>query len=159
MAGYTVGRRIKDLRQSLSDRAGVRITQDEVARRVGVSKSAVAKWETDVWKPSGDALLRLADVLNTTAEYILHGRNGSDEPPSSEGLSYGNLEADAEQADRMFADFDRVIRQMGGADMSADERHNRQLDALEGLRRFFSARGPIPTWWYETKAKVDRGEL
>lgn len=63
---------------------------------------------------------------------------------------------DAEAAEDTFRYFEQTIRQMGGAgDIEAGELKLRRLDALEGLRRFFSARGPVPGWWYRIKEKVE----
>lgn len=48
------------------------ITQAELADRIGVSKSAVAKWETNGGLPDRDNLCRLADVINISVDE-LHG--------------------------------------------------------------------------------------
>ncbi len=47
------------------------MTQEQLADKVGVSKSAIAKWETDGGLPDRDNLKRLADCLNMTAELLL----------------------------------------------------------------------------------------
>ena len=43
-------------------------TQEELAAKIGVSKSAVAKWETDGGLPDRDNLRRIADVLNVSVD-------------------------------------------------------------------------------------------
>ena len=40
------------------------LTQEELAEKVGVSKSAIAKWETNRGLPDRDNLKRLSDVIN-----------------------------------------------------------------------------------------------
>ena len=42
----------------------MKMTQEELAGKMGVSKSAVAKWETDGGIPDRDNLRRLAEVIN-----------------------------------------------------------------------------------------------
>ena len=44
------------------------LTQEELAEKVGVSKSAIAKWETDRGLPDRDNLKRLSVVINVPVE-------------------------------------------------------------------------------------------
>ena len=46
----------------------MRITQGELADRIGVSKSAVAKWETDGGLPDRDNLRRLSEVIGVSVD-------------------------------------------------------------------------------------------
>lgn len=46
----------------------MRLTQEELAERVGVSKSAIAKWETNRGLPDRDNLKRLSVVINVPVE-------------------------------------------------------------------------------------------
>lgn len=48
-------------------------TQDELASRAEVSKSFLSELENDHALPGGELLLRLADVLGTTTDYLLRG--------------------------------------------------------------------------------------
>ena len=47
-------------------RKHMRLTQEELAEKVGVSKSAIAKWETDGGLPDRDNLRRIADIMNVS---------------------------------------------------------------------------------------------
>lgn len=47
-------------------RKHMRLTQEELAEKVGVSKSAIAKWETDGGLPDRDNLRRLSDIMNVS---------------------------------------------------------------------------------------------
>lgn len=46
----------------------MRLTQEELAKRIGVSKSAIAKWETDGGLPDRDNLRTLAEVMNVSVD-------------------------------------------------------------------------------------------
>ena len=48
-------------------------TQDQLAAEVGVSRSAVAQWETDRAGQIRGNLSRIADALGVSVEYLLHG--------------------------------------------------------------------------------------
>jgi transcriptional regulator with XRE-family HTH domain len=49
------------------------LTQEALAAELGVSRSAVAQWETDRAGQIRGNLLRIADVLGVSLEYLLHG--------------------------------------------------------------------------------------
>ncbi len=51
-------------------RNNMRLTQEELADKVGVSKSAIAKWETDGGLPDRDNLRRIAEVMGTTVDEL-----------------------------------------------------------------------------------------
>ncbi len=46
----------------------MRLTQEELAERIGVSKSAVAKWETDGGLPDRDNLRRLSEIIGVSVD-------------------------------------------------------------------------------------------
>ncbi len=46
----------------------LRLTQEELAEKIGVSKSAIAKWETERGIPDRDNLGRLAEVINVSVD-------------------------------------------------------------------------------------------
>ncbi len=46
------------------------MTQAELAKRIGVSKSAVAKWETDGGLPDRDNLKALAEILHVSVDEL-----------------------------------------------------------------------------------------
>jgi transcriptional regulator with XRE-family HTH domain len=65
----TVGERIRKVR---TERGW---TQDQLARHVDVSRSAVAQWETDRVGQVRGNLTRIAEVLDVSVEFLLHGQD------------------------------------------------------------------------------------
>ena len=62
-----IGTRIRAVRR---DRG---LTQDELAEQVGVSRSAVAQWETGRTGQVTGNLSRIAGVLEVNVEYLMYG--------------------------------------------------------------------------------------
>ena len=50
-------------------------TQDDLAAAVGVSRSAVAQWETDRAGQIRGNLTRISEVLEISVEYLLYGED------------------------------------------------------------------------------------
>lgn len=63
------------------------MTQDDLAKAVKVSKSFVSEIENDHAVPGGEILLRLAETLGTSTDYILKGSGGVESPPASAPVS------------------------------------------------------------------------
>lgn len=63
----TIGGRITSLRKT----AG--LTQKELAAKITVSRELVNLWENDLRQIKGDDIVRLADALETTCDYLLRG--------------------------------------------------------------------------------------
>ena len=64
-----IGTRVRDVRRQRG------WTQDEFARRVGVSRSAVAQWETGRAGQVTGNLTRIAEVLGVGVEYLTFGND------------------------------------------------------------------------------------
>ena len=58
------------------------LTQKELAEKVGVTQGNLSSWETDRWKPDLDALKKLCEALNCSADYLL-GQEKQDFSPVS----------------------------------------------------------------------------
>lgn len=63
--GQLDGNRLRQLRESRG------ITQEELADFVGVAKQQIWRWESGKNDPVGDMIVKLARVLNTSADYLL----------------------------------------------------------------------------------------
>lgn len=57
--------RLKDLRKQ----AG--LTQVEVAEKLGISQPAYASWERGVKKPTQENLVKIAQILNVSVDYLV----------------------------------------------------------------------------------------
>ena len=68
----TIGNRITTLRKSLQ------LSQEEMADKLGVSRQAVSKWETDASAPDAFNLIALSELLNTSVEYIVTGKTNDE---------------------------------------------------------------------------------
>ena len=69
----TIGNRIVSLRKAQQ------ISQEDMADKIGVSRQAVSKWETDVCAPDAYNLIALSKVLNTSVEYIVSGETSANQ--------------------------------------------------------------------------------
>lgn len=94
----SVGMRIRSLRRERG------LTQEDLAAATGVSRSAVAQWETDRAGQVRGNLSRIADVLGIGVEVLLHGvasRAGA-EASGGDELALLRLYRDCAPEDRAF---------------------------------------------------------
>ena len=61
-----------------SRRVQLDMTQLTLAKKLGVSRVSVTKWENGTTKPDGENLHQLAGVLQVTPEWILYGKGDAD---------------------------------------------------------------------------------
>lgn len=64
----SIGERITELRNER------KLSQNQLAKAMEVSRQAVSKWENDQSTPDPLKMIRLAEVLNTDVEYLATGR-------------------------------------------------------------------------------------
>lgn len=50
------------------------LTQEQLAERLGVSRQAVSRWESDLSLPDAASLPRLAEVLGISVDELMQGR-------------------------------------------------------------------------------------
>ena len=62
---------ISDRVQNLRKTKG--ISQEELADKVGVSRQAVSKWESEQSMPDLDKVIIMSDYFGVTTDYILKG--------------------------------------------------------------------------------------
>ncbi|QZA71226.1 Lex A-like repressor protein [Pantoea phage AH07] len=58
-------------------RLDLNMTQDALAKALGVSRVSVTKWENGTTKPDGENLHQLAKLLKTTPEWLLYSKGAS----------------------------------------------------------------------------------
>ncbi|HHG9944625.1 TPA: helix-turn-helix domain-containing protein [Yersinia enterocolitica] len=75
----TPGQRIKHRRLEL------KLTQKELAKRVGVAHVTISQWERDDTSPRGDRLFLLAEGLKCDPSWVLRG-DLAHNPPQEEAL-------------------------------------------------------------------------
>lgn len=62
---YDFGYRLRDLRKSKH------MTQEQVARRLNLSKTSISAYENNLKTPSLDVLMELSVLYHVTSDYIL----------------------------------------------------------------------------------------
>ena len=67
----TIGERISHLRKKAL------FSQEYVAERLGVSRQAVSKWETDASAPDTYNLIALAELFDVSVEYLATGKTST----------------------------------------------------------------------------------
>ncbi|NQG98473.1 helix-turn-helix transcriptional regulator [Streptococcus suis] len=94
-----VGQRIRELREMRG------FEQLDIANQLGYkSQSTISKWESGVNLPTGKKLILLAEMLDTSTDYILHGKI-SDTPTidfkemAAESISYDGMPLNDEDID------------------------------------------------------------
>jgi transcriptional regulator with XRE-family HTH domain len=68
----SIGSRIRELRVKRG------YTQDQMAEQLGMNRANFSNYERDVTIPPSDTLLKIADILSTTTDYLL-GRDPVDQ--------------------------------------------------------------------------------
>ena len=68
----TLGEKLKEARKQAS------LSQEQLAEKLRVSRSAVAKWETDNGIPDVGNLKVIAQLLNVSIDYLLDDGGGMD---------------------------------------------------------------------------------
>ena len=97
-APASVGARIRDYRREHG------WTQDDLAQKTGVSRSAVAQWETDRAGQIRGNLARIADALGISVEVLLFGVASRDsaQAVSSDEWALLRLYRECDPQDRSF---------------------------------------------------------
>ena len=70
----TLGERIAFLRDNME------MTQTELAEKIGITPMTLAKYTKDLNEPRSSTIMKLAQVLNTTSDYIVGLTNDYSRP-------------------------------------------------------------------------------
>lgn len=89
--------RLKELRKKAN------FTQVEVAEKLGISQPAYASWERGVKKPTQENLVKIAQVLNVSVDYLVgNSEEKSDELDNIELLFRMNSKGLTEEEKAVF---------------------------------------------------------
>ena len=69
MENLSIGNKLAELRENLS------LTQDEVAKSLGISNKTLSKWELGTSEPNLEMLTKLSKYYNVSTDYILGIKN------------------------------------------------------------------------------------
>ncbi len=61
------------------------LTQKQLAEQMGVTRAAVANWETGVSSPTAESLIRLARILGTTVDALLADDTNNEKEEQNNG--------------------------------------------------------------------------
>ena len=96
----TLGEKIKEARK------GCGLSQEQLAEKMSVSRSAIAKWETDKGLPDVDNLKALAFLLNVSIDYLLDDGKAIDEFVTREAYALSDFGKGSKKRKK-----DRVMRE------------------------------------------------
>lgn len=80
------GDRLKDLRK----KAG--IIQSDLAKRLGIERSTIAKYEVNQTMPPYDTLIKISRVFNVSLDYLLCQTDNPDRAGEESALILSNIE-------------------------------------------------------------------
>ena len=91
------GERISKLRQSKN------ITQKELASKLYVTDKTISSWESNRTEPSLEMIIKLSEILECSASYLLYGDNFKDniEMEIKIKLTKEEYEKEAQKIDEM----------------------------------------------------------
>nr|WP_238333065.1 helix-turn-helix domain-containing protein [Brevibacillus laterosporus] len=64
--GMTLGERLKEKRKEY------KWTQKEIADKLGIDNTTVSKWESNTYEPDATSLKELAEIYQTSTDYLLN---------------------------------------------------------------------------------------
>lgn len=104
--------RLKNLRKQ------AHLTQVDVAEKLGISQPAYASWERGIKKPTQDNLVKIAQVLNVSVDYLV-----------------GNLQEKSDELDNI-----ELLFRMNSKGLTEDEKavfKKELIEFMEKRRRAF----------------------
>lgn len=111
-------------------RKEAKISQDELAARMGVTPQAVSKWECGLSMPDITLLIPIAELFGITVDELLRGE-GKAEPMADRYPTYGSMSDDVEHV-KTIADSQgilkddgvlRIVRCVGNRILDANEKN------------------------------------
>ena len=107
-----------------STRRAKNLTQEQLAEKLGVTRQAVSRWESDTAYPETDKILRMAALFGVSCDYLLGASNepspAPDRPPSQvtrllrEAMGKKVVLAFYEEDDFVYCDYAVILDFDGG---------------------------------------------
>lgn len=72
-------------------RSNVKMTQDALAKRIGVTKATISQWESGSTTPNGKNLINLTETLGVSPEWLLTGKSSEAKEVSSNAQAEGSF--------------------------------------------------------------------
>lgn len=132
------------LRQQRKQR---KLTQEDVAQRIGVARTTYAMYEQNSREPDNETLQKLADFFEVSVDYLL-GRTDDPSPPEKTSSSHTNIPSWATRKD--VRDFKKMLEEDAPAmfdgvplDEEDKEKIKRVLEAMFWDAKRQNKRKPI----------------
>jgi transcriptional regulator with XRE-family HTH domain len=131
-----VGDRIREIRERLG------LTQEELAGRSGVSKGFLSDVENDKSSPGSDYLLRIANALGASVDYLLKGEE-AERPMTAPVMIPQELSKVAEELGLSYAQTLQVLAAHNAIVAKRSERGMKRFtiqdwrDLYQALQQFF----------------------
>ena len=91
-------------------RATQKLTQEELAKEMNVSKGAVAMWETGKRNPDLDINKKIASYFNVTIDYLLDKETSTKKDPASDDQIKFALFGTTEVDDELYEDIKKIAK-------------------------------------------------
>ncbi|HCI7003619.1 TPA: XRE family transcriptional regulator [Klebsiella pneumoniae] len=72
-------------------RREIKMTQEALAKRIGLTKATISMWESGNTAPNGKNLINLAEALNVSPEWLLTGKETDKKPVESNARVEGGF--------------------------------------------------------------------
>lgn len=89
------------------------LTQEQLAKRLGVRVATINAWEEDAKEPRANRLQMMAGMLNVSIRWLLTGEGEGLDAPSSPGTLSDNAQAALRDLGRMRAQMLALSTEMG----------------------------------------------
>ena len=61
------------------DLLSIGLTQEQLGEQIGVTNKTVSRWETGVYMPPADALMKMSELFGVTVNELLSGKRLSEQ--------------------------------------------------------------------------------
>lgn len=87
-----------------------KLTQDQLAEAIGSNRVTIASYEAGKYRPSSEAVLKIADVFNVSTDYILGNISQAEEVASDDAIKFALFGDVSNITDAQFEEVKRYAR-------------------------------------------------